>query len=309
MLLRWVSRPLGFLQVPSRCLQVAGRRLGPADVFGWPKCVLNITGKVIGVKSRNHRNRCYSTRWYRDQSVSGGHFGRSDRHWGTRPLRRDPTRGGEPSAGRHGLAPPGGCQAERVTVAHELLRRGVDVRIVDAVPGPARGRGARAGGNEPGARHTCQDPGNLRPDGNTPRAASARPPNTEIHPASKRRQARRPHRRLFGASHPVPDDRHGRPGDYRKGIARRGGRVRRRGRMGSAAGIAGAGRGRLTVRLRHGDDRVETVRAPSLVGCDGGHSSVRKLPGLRLVGESSESARRDGSTQSWTSDSTGAPSS
>ncbi|MFH8409685.1 FAD-dependent oxidoreductase [Streptomyces sp. NPDC018019] len=44
----------------------------------------------------------------------------------------------------------------------------------------------------------------------------------------------------------------------------------------------------VRARLRHADGRTETVTAGWLVGCDGGHSTVRKQLGLKLTGESSE---------------------
>ncbi|WP_078916005.1 FAD-dependent oxidoreductase [Streptomyces viridochromogenes] len=40
--------------------------------------------------------------------------------------------------------------------------------------------------------------------------------------------------------------------------------------------------------LRHSDGRTETVTADWLVGCDGGHSTVRKRLGLPLAGDSAE---------------------
>ncbi|MFC8719796.1 FAD-dependent monooxygenase [Kitasatospora sp. NPDC057198] len=43
-----------------------------------------------------------------------------------------------------------------------------------------------------------------------------------------------------------------------------------------------------TAVLDRADGTRETVRVPWLVGCDGGHSTVRKLLGLTLVGDSSE---------------------
>jgi 6-methylpretetramide 4-monooxygenase / 4-hydroxy-6-methylpretetramide 12a-monooxygenase len=40
--------------------------------------------------------------------------------------------------------------------------------------------------------------------------------------------------------------------------------------------------------LRHADGREETVETPWLIGCDGGHSTVRKQLALPLVGDSNE---------------------
>ena len=42
------------------------------------------------------------------------------------------------------------------------------------------------------------------------------------------------------------------------------------------------------VTLRRADGTVELFEVPWLVGCDGGHSTVRKLLGLPLIGDSSE---------------------
>ncbi|MGO4418638.1 FAD-dependent monooxygenase, partial [Streptomyces sp. MCAF7] len=44
----------------------------------------------------------------------------------------------------------------------------------------------------------------------------------------------------------------------------------------------------VRARLCHPDGRVEEARAGWLVGCDGGHSTVRKKLGLPLLGDSSE---------------------
>lgn len=44
----------------------------------------------------------------------------------------------------------------------------------------------------------------------------------------------------------------------------------------------------VRVGLRHADGRVEEDEVPWLVGCDGGHSTVRKQLGIPLLGESSE---------------------
>ncbi|HEV2371283.1 MAG TPA: FAD-dependent monooxygenase, partial [Streptosporangiaceae bacterium] len=44
----------------------------------------------------------------------------------------------------------------------------------------------------------------------------------------------------------------------------------------------------VTVGLEHADGSRESVRVPWLVGCDGGHSTVRKLLDLRLHGSSNQ---------------------
>ncbi len=44
----------------------------------------------------------------------------------------------------------------------------------------------------------------------------------------------------------------------------------------------------VDVRLSHQDGRTEELTADWLVGCDGGHSTVRKQLGLQLVGDSNE---------------------
>ncbi|WP_037880996.1 FAD-dependent oxidoreductase [Streptomyces sp. NRRL F-5727] len=44
----------------------------------------------------------------------------------------------------------------------------------------------------------------------------------------------------------------------------------------------------VTVGLEHGDGTKESFEVPWLVGCDGGHSTVRKTLGLPLIGETSE---------------------
>jgi 2-polyprenyl-6-methoxyphenol hydroxylase-like FAD-dependent oxidoreductase len=40
----------------------------------------------------------------------------------------------------------------------------------------------------------------------------------------------------------------------------------------------------VTCRLRHGDERVETVRVEYVVGCDGAHSTVRRCAGIPFAG-------------------------
>ncbi|RJL35888.1 FAD-dependent oxidoreductase [Bailinhaonella thermotolerans] len=45
---------------------------------------------------------------------------------------------------------------------------------------------------------------------------------------------------------------------------------------------------RVRVRLRGGDGTAEDIRVPWLIGADGGHSRVRSLLGLPLVGDASE---------------------
>ncbi|SDP01385.1 2-polyprenyl-6-methoxyphenol hydroxylase [Streptomyces sp. cf386] len=45
---------------------------------------------------------------------------------------------------------------------------------------------------------------------------------------------------------------------------------------------------RVEVRLEHADGAPETAEASWLVGCDGGHSTVRRTLGLPLLGETSE---------------------
>ncbi|MFD8492863.1 FAD-dependent oxidoreductase [Amycolatopsis sp. NPDC059657] len=45
---------------------------------------------------------------------------------------------------------------------------------------------------------------------------------------------------------------------------------------------------RVAVTLEHADGRVEELETGWLAGCDGGHSTVRKQLGLKLLGESSE---------------------
>ncbi|WP_443054874.1 FAD-dependent monooxygenase [Streptomyces sp. NBC_00258] len=44
----------------------------------------------------------------------------------------------------------------------------------------------------------------------------------------------------------------------------------------------------VTVELSHADGRRETVRTPWLVGCDGGHSTVRRSLDLPLIGEANQ---------------------
>ncbi|RMI36028.1 FAD-dependent monooxygenase [Streptomyces triticirhizae] len=44
----------------------------------------------------------------------------------------------------------------------------------------------------------------------------------------------------------------------------------------------------VSVELEHADGRTESARVPWLVGCDGGHSTVRKKLDLKLIGEENQ---------------------
>jgi len=167
-----------------------------------------------------------------------------------------------------------------LTVAHELARRGVRVRLVDAAAGPATT--SRAIATHPRTLETYDQMGvvddivakavritafTLFADGR--RLVRLDADYTEI-----------PTRFPFT----LAIDQVITEGVLRDAVARHGVEVEWGARL---TGFVADDDG-VTVTLERADGRVEEIRAGWLVGCDGGHSTVRKQLGLPLIGESSE---------------------
>jgi NADPH-dependent dioxygenase len=165
-----------------------------------------------------------------------------------------------------------------LTAAHELARRGLDVRVVDAAPGPARS--SRAVAVHPRTLETLDQMGvvdALRERGRENRAFTMF--------ASGRRLVRL---EADYASMPtrfpytVIVEQSATEAVLREAVAAQG--------VAIEWGVKVTGFEQDTdsvrVRLQRADGGEQTCRADWLVGCDGGHSTVRKQLGLPLIGES-----------------------
>ncbi|MET8944916.1 FAD-dependent oxidoreductase [Streptomyces sp. NPDC004542] len=165
-----------------------------------------------------------------------------------------------------------------LTAAHELARRGLRVRLVDAAAGPART--SRAVAVHPRTLETLDQMGvvgSLRERGRENRAFTMF--------ASGRRLVRleadyssMPTRYPFS----LIVEQAATEAVLREAAAARGVAVE--------WGVKVTGFEQhadfVRVRLERSDGGTETVRADWLVGCDGGHSTVRKQLGLPLIGKS-----------------------
>ncbi|MFG2986914.1 FAD-dependent oxidoreductase [Streptomyces sp. NPDC048258] len=167
-----------------------------------------------------------------------------------------------------------------LTAAHELARRGVRVRLVDAAPGPART--SRAVAVHPRTLETFDQMGVAEPV-----LASGRHNKAFTMYAGGRRLVRleadystMPTRFPFT----VVIEQTRTEELLREACGRLGVTVEWDVRL---TGFSQDADG-VRARLEHGDGRAEEYPAAWLVGCDGGHSTVRKELGLPLIGESSE---------------------
>ncbi|MCE7549813.1 FAD-dependent monooxygenase [Streptomyces thermodiastaticus] len=165
-------------------------------------------------------------------------------------------------------------------MAHELLRRGIGVRIVDAARGPAAT--SRALATHARTLEIYDQMGilpELLPQGR-------RIQKFTLHQNGRKLAALKADYSELPTRFPmtVMVDQAITEKVLRDAVGRLGGSVEWGVRLESLDQDADG----VTVRLRHADGREETVRTPWLVGCDGGHSTVRKLLGLVLVGRSSE---------------------
>lgn len=167
-----------------------------------------------------------------------------------------------------------------LTAAHELARRGVPVRLVDAAAGPART--SRAVAVHPRTLETFDQMGVAGPV-----LASGRHNKAFTMYARGRRLVRleadyssMPTRFPFT----VVIEQTRTEELLREACARLGVKAEWGLRL---TGLSQDAQG-VRALLAHADGRVEEYRTPWLVGCDGGHSTVRKQLGLPLLGQSSE---------------------
>jgi len=163
-----------------------------------------------------------------------------------------------------------------LTLALDLARRGISFRLIDAAASPFAG--SRGKGIQPRTLEIFDDLGVIEPI----LAAGARYPRLRIHlsrfslrmgslSSSKRPTESVPYPNMWM----VPQSR-------TQQILHE--------RLAALGGEVEWGKALATfTQSEHGVDAVlmngELVRATFLVGCDGGHSTVRKVLGLRLVGE------------------------
>ncbi|WP_369780489.1 FAD-dependent oxidoreductase [Streptomyces sp. R33] len=167
-----------------------------------------------------------------------------------------------------------------LTAAHELARRGLRVRVVDGAPGPAPT--SRAVAVHPRTLETFDQMGlvdGLLARGRRNRAFTmfARGRRLVRLEADYRSMPTRfPFTLVIGQTETEEV--------LREAVARLGVRVEWGVRLTSLE----QDRDTVRARLEHADGSTEEYEVPWLVGCDGGHSTVRKQLGLPLLGESSE---------------------
>ncbi|MDI5967325.1 FAD-dependent oxidoreductase [Streptantibioticus silvisoli] len=167
-----------------------------------------------------------------------------------------------------------------LTTAHELLRRGIAVRLVDAAPAPATT--SRALATHARTLEIYDQMGilpQLLPQGRPVQRFT-------LHQNGRTLAALRADYSQLPTRYPMTlmVDQAITERVLRDAVARLGTRTEWGVRLET---LHQDGTGVTTV-LRHADGRTETVRCDWLVGCDGGHSTIRKQLGLKLVGESSE---------------------
>ncbi|MER7000158.1 FAD-dependent oxidoreductase [Streptomyces sp. NPDC000410] len=167
-----------------------------------------------------------------------------------------------------------------LTAAHELARRGLRVRLIDAAPGPART--SRAVATHPRTLETYDQMGivdDVLPRGRRNRAFT-------MYAGGRRRVRLEADYATMPTRYPytLVIEQTETEAALRAAVARLGVRVEWGVRLTDLAQNTDLVRARLV----HADGREEMCTASWLVGCDGGHSTVRKRLGLELVGESSE---------------------
>jgi 2-polyprenyl-6-methoxyphenol hydroxylase-like FAD-dependent oxidoreductase len=163
-----------------------------------------------------------------------------------------------------------------LTLALDLARRGISFRLIDAAASPFAG--SRGKGIQPRTLEIFEDLGVL----DAILAAGARYPRVRIHlgPFSLRAGSLAPSKQpTEGVPYPnlwmVPQSRTEQI--LRERLAELGGQVE----CGKALATFTQTEHCVDAVLKSG----EVVRATFLVGCDGGHSTVRKVLGLRLEGK------------------------
>ncbi|MEW1905570.1 FAD-dependent oxidoreductase [Streptomyces sp. NPDC086147] len=167
-----------------------------------------------------------------------------------------------------------------LTAAHELARRGLRVRLIDGAPGPAVT--SRAVAVHPRTLETLDQMGvaesfvaaGRRNRAFTMYARGSRLVRLEADYSSM--PTRYPYTVLLEQTRTEAL--------LREAVARLGVRVEWGTRLTSLA----QDRDGVRARLAHADGTTEEYATGWLVGCDGGHSTVRKQLGLPLIGESSE---------------------
>ncbi|MEU3731035.1 FAD-dependent oxidoreductase [Streptomyces sp. NPDC033538] len=180
---------------------------------------------------------------------------------------------GQPRAVVVGAGPVG------LTAAHELARRGVAVRLIDAADGPART--SRAVAAHPRTLETFAQMGIA----DAVVARGRRNRAFTMFARGRRLVRLEADYSTMPTSHPYSlivaqtdtED------ELRRAVARHGVEVE----WGTRLTAFEQDDDRVVLRLTR-DGTEEVVETSWLVGCDGGHSTVRKLLGLELLGESSE---------------------
>ncbi|MFI6875851.1 FAD-dependent oxidoreductase [Streptomyces sp. NPDC050400] len=167
-----------------------------------------------------------------------------------------------------------------LAAAHELARRGLRVRLIDAAPGPAAT--SRAVATHPRTLETYDQMGvvdDVLPRGRRNQAFT-------MYAGGRRRVRLRADYATMPTRYPFTliIEQTETEAALRAAVARLGVRVEWGVRLADFTQDADAVRASLV----HADGREEVCTASWLVGCDGGHSTVRKRLGLELVGESSE---------------------
>ncbi|GHI10374.1 oxygenase [Streptomyces cellostaticus] len=167
-----------------------------------------------------------------------------------------------------------------LTAAHELARRGLRVRLIDAAPGPATT--SRAVATHPRTLETYDQMGvvdDVLPRGRRNQAFT-------MYAGGRRRVRLEADYATMPTRYPytLVVEQTETEAALRSAVARLGVRVEWGVRLEDFAQNAELVRARLV----HADGREEMCTASWLVGCDGGHSTVRKCLGLELLGESSE---------------------
>ncbi|MFC8175743.1 FAD-dependent oxidoreductase [Streptomyces sp. NPDC057325] len=167
-----------------------------------------------------------------------------------------------------------------LTAAHELARRGLRVRLIDGAPGPAAT--SRAVAVHPRTLETLDQMGVAEPFV----AAGRRNRAFTMYARGSRLVRLEADYSSMPTRYPytVILEQTRTEALLREAVARLGVRIEWGTRLASLA----QDRDGVRARLEHADGTTEEYATGWLVGCDGGHSTVRKQLGLPLIGESSE---------------------